>query len=58
MHISKPIYLPPVEGKGEARRESRQHNADLVMRIIAGLLPKDYRGVYSDNAILPDSETN
>jgi 1-acyl-sn-glycerol-3-phosphate acyltransferase len=53
MRISTPIYLPPVEGKGEARRESRQCNADLVMRIIAGMLPEDYRGVYSDSAILP-----
>jgi 1-acyl-sn-glycerol-3-phosphate acyltransferase len=58
MRISKPISLPPVEGKGEARRESRQHNADLVMRMIAGMLPEDYRGIYSDNVILPDSETH
>ena len=55
MHIGKPVHLPPVEGKGEARRESRQRNADLVMRTIAGLLPEDYRGVYTDSAILPDS---
>ena len=57
MHIGKPIHLPPVEGKGAERRESRQHNADLVMRTIAGLLPENYRGVYADNAIFPDSET-
>jgi 1-acyl-sn-glycerol-3-phosphate acyltransferase len=57
MHIGKPIHLPPVEGKGIERRESRQHNADLVMRTIAGLLPEDYRGVYAQNAIFPDSET-
>jgi len=56
MRIGKPVHLPPVEGKGEARRESRQRNADLVMRAIAGLLPEDYRGVYADSAILPEPE--
>jgi 1-acyl-sn-glycerol-3-phosphate acyltransferase len=57
MRIGKPIYLPPVEGQGEVRRASRQRNADLVMRHLAGLLPVEYRGVYSDDAIFPDSET-
>jgi 1-acyl-sn-glycerol-3-phosphate acyltransferase len=57
MRIGEPVYLPPVEGKGAARRESRQRNADLVMRTIAGLLPEDYRGVYTDSAILSDSKT-
>ncbi len=56
MRIGKPVHLPPAEGKGAARRESRQRNADLVMRAIAGLLPEEYRGVYSDSAILPDPE--
>ncbi len=56
MRIGKPFHLPPVEGKGEARRASRQRNADLVMRSIAGSLPEEYRGVYADNAILPDPE--
>ena len=54
MHIGKPILLPPVEGKGNERRESRQRNADLVMRTIAGLLPEGYRGVYAENPIQPD----
>jgi 1-acyl-sn-glycerol-3-phosphate acyltransferase len=58
MRIGKPVHLPPVEGKGELRRESRQRNSELVMRIIAGLLPEDYRGVYTDSAILPDSEAS
>ncbi len=58
MRIGKPIHLPPVEGKGELRRESRQRNSELVMRTIAGLLPEDYRGVYTDSAILPYSEAN
>ncbi len=57
MRIGKPIQLPPVEGKGAGRRESRQRNADLVMRTIAGLVPEQYRGVYAQNAIFPDSET-
>ncbi|MEW6094472.1 MAG: lysophospholipid acyltransferase family protein [Chloroflexota bacterium] len=54
MHIGKPLQLPPVEGRGEARRLSRQANADYVMRAIAGLLPEEYRGVYANNATLPD----
>jgi 1-acyl-sn-glycerol-3-phosphate acyltransferase len=56
MRIGKPIHLPAVEGKGETRRASRQRNADLVMRYMAGLLPEDYRGVYSDSAIFPDTQ--
>ena len=55
MRIGKPILLPAVEGKGEARRLSRQQNADLVMRVIAGMLPEEYRGVYAANAILPET---
>ena len=58
MHIGKPIQLPPAEGKGPERRESRQRNADLIMRVIAGLLPEDYRGFYAENAILPDALTD
>ncbi len=58
MRIGKPIHLPPVEGKGEERREIRQRNTDLVMAHIAGLLPEHYRGEYADQAIeqysLPD----
>ena len=56
MRIGKPLHLPPLEGIGEARRASRQHNADLVMRTLAGMLPEDYRGVYADGAILPDPQ--
>jgi 1-acyl-sn-glycerol-3-phosphate acyltransferase len=57
MHIGKPIDLPPVEGKGGERRLSRQRNADLVMRILAGMLPEDYRGVYYASAIFPNLKT-
>ncbi len=51
MRIGKPFRLPPLEGKGEERRKSRQRNADLVMTHIAGLLPEEYRGVYAVSAI-------
>lgn len=54
MTIGKPITLLPVEGKGEARRACRQRNTDLVMSHIAGLLPEEYRGYYSETAIAPD----
>lgn len=54
MHIGKPLYLPPVEGKGAERRVARQRNTDLVMAHIAGLLPPEYRGYYAESAILPD----
>jgi len=50
MRIGKPFSLPPVEGKGAARREARQRNADLVMKRIAALLPEEYRGFYHDGA--------
>lgn len=53
MHIGKPLWLPPLTGRGEQRRQSRQRNADLVMAHIAGLLPENYRGVYAADAILP-----
>jgi 1-acyl-sn-glycerol-3-phosphate acyltransferase len=55
MHIGKPVVLPKVEARGIERREARQRNADLVMRHIAGLLPPEYRGVYADSAIFPES---
>ena len=51
MRIGKPIYFPPMNEKGSERREARQKNADLVMRYIAGLLPEEYHGVYTGQAI-------
>jgi len=51
MRVGKPIHFQEITEKGEARRRMRQHNADLVMRHIAGLLPKDYHGVYAGQAI-------
>jgi 1-acyl-sn-glycerol-3-phosphate acyltransferase len=50
--IGEPLYLPSVDGKGEARRLARQRNADLIMTHIAALLPIEYRGVYADPAKL------
>ncbi|NOT02969.1 MAG: 1-acyl-sn-glycerol-3-phosphate acyltransferase [Anaerolineales bacterium] len=51
MRIGKPIIFPPITQKGAERREVRQHNADLVMRYIAGLLPEEYHGVYAGQAV-------
>jgi len=51
MRIGKPIQLPEITSKGNARHEARQQNADLVMRHLAGLLPEEYRGVYADSPI-------
>jgi 1-acyl-sn-glycerol-3-phosphate acyltransferase len=53
MRVGEPVILPPIQGTGAARREARQHNADLVMQHIAGLLPPSYRGVYASSAIRP-----
>ena len=47
MRVGEPFHLPPIEGRGEARREARQRNADFVMRRIAQLLPEEYHGVYA-----------
>lgn len=47
MRIGQPFTLPSITGRGEARRHSRQHNADLVMHHIAELLPPSYHGVYA-----------
>ncbi len=49
MRVGEPFHLPPVEGRGAARREARQKNADQVMARIAALLPPEYRGVYADD---------
>ncbi|MGE5463553.1 MAG: lysophospholipid acyltransferase family protein [Syntrophothermus sp.] len=53
IRIGRPILLPQITAKGADRREARQHNADLVMRHLAGLLPEEYRGVYAESAIFP-----
>jgi 1-acyl-sn-glycerol-3-phosphate acyltransferase len=53
MRIGKPIILPVITVKGNERHTARQHNADLVMRYLAGLLPEEYRGVYAESTIFP-----
>ena len=53
LRIGRAINLPPTVSKGKKRRESRQRNADLVMSHIAGLLPEEYRGVYTKSAVFP-----
>lgn len=54
MIVGAPFHLPPVEGKGEMRRNSRQRNADMIMGHIAELLPHEYRGVYADHVSSSD----
>lgn len=51
MRIGKPINLPVIEGKGAARREALQSNADLIMQAIATLMPSEYRGVYQSQEL-------
>lgn len=53
LRIGKPFALPPLEGRGEARRLARQRTADLVMQHIAALLPEKYRGVYAGFTPVP-----
>lgn len=57
VRIGKPILLPEIKARGIERQTLRQNNADLVMSYLAGLLPKEYRGVYDGSAILPASQT-
>ncbi len=47
LRIGKPFHLPPVDGRGNERRDARQRNADFVMEQIAALLPPEYRGYYN-----------
>ena len=51
--IGNPITLPEITEKGTEKHEARQRNVDLVMNMLAGLLPEEYRGVYAGSAILP-----
>lgn len=57
MRVGKPFHLPAMEGRGEARREARQRNADMVMRRIAQLLPEEYHGVYAGTIEPPGADT-
>ncbi len=46
MNVGEAFHPPPISGKGEARRQARQDNADLVMQKIAQLIPENHRGYY------------
>ena len=48
MIVGEPFDVPPVVGRGEVRRVSRQKNTDTMMARLAALLPEDYRGVYTE----------
>ncbi len=48
MFVGKPFKVPPLEGRGEAKRQQRQQNTDIMMAKLAALLPEDYRGVYRE----------
>jgi 1-acyl-sn-glycerol-3-phosphate acyltransferase len=48
MIVGEPFKVPPIQGKGEARRLNRQKNTDYIMARLAAMLPEDYRGVYTD----------
>ncbi len=48
MRVGSPLRLPPLQGRGQQRREMRQSNTDIVMAHIARVLPERYRGVYRD----------
>lgn len=57
MRIGEPIFLPPIQGRGETRKVELRRNVDLLMYEIAALLPPDYQGVYAIRD-LPYSETS
>jgi 1-acyl-sn-glycerol-3-phosphate acyltransferase len=54
MRIGAPFILPPLEGRGEARRLARQRNADSIMQHIAALLPPEYHGEYAGSPLPVD----
>lgn len=45
VNIGKPFYLPAVDGK--MGKEKTGELTNLIMRRIAGLLPRKYQGIYS-----------
>jgi 1-acyl-sn-glycerol-3-phosphate acyltransferase len=47
IHVGKPFKLPQPEGK--LTREHLQESADNIMRHVAELIPKEYRGVYGED---------
>lgn len=57
MRIGPPLQLPPIEGRGEARRQALQRNIDQVMIHIGKLLPPEYHGVYAEQIAQTEQET-
>jgi 1-acyl-sn-glycerol-3-phosphate acyltransferase len=51
IRIGRPFHLNQISVKNAERKLIRQQNADLVMRHVAGLLPKEYHGIYTGQAI-------
>lgn len=51
--IGEPFHLPPVE---RVNSESTAQATDLIMRRIAALLPREYRGIYRDTPLEPSDE--
>lgn len=49
--VGEMFTLPPIEGKGQAKREARQRNADQIMVRIAELLPETSHGYYSGKVL-------
>jgi 1-acyl-sn-glycerol-3-phosphate acyltransferase len=52
MRIGASFRLDSAQDHALPRRVQRQRNADRIMLQIAALLPRDYQGVYADDAIL------
>lgn len=48
MFVGDLIQIPPLTGRGAERRNTRQHNTDIIMARVAEMLPESYQGVYSD----------
>lgn len=46
MTVGEPFHLPPIPVTGAGRRASLTEHTTLIMRRIADLLPREYRGVY------------
>lgn len=46
MLVGRPLKLPPVNTRAADRRQNLRANTDMIMKAIADLVPKEYRGVY------------
>ena len=48
IRVGRSLLLPPLEDRGERRRQLQQAQVDEIMLSIAELLPPEYRGVYGE----------